>query len=249
MLVDVGFSLRQVEKRLSEVGGSMERVRDLLVTHEHIDHVRGLSALLSRFPVSLHMTEGTARALSGQLTNCVSKSQVKIIRSGGRFVFGPWTVDPFSTPHDAEEPVGFVLESGGIRLGIATDMGEVRCDVLDWLVKVDVMILEFNHDPDLLASGPYPASVKSRIAGAKGHLANEDAGIMLGEIAHNQLQAVVLAHLSKSNNDPALARSIAHDSLREYSARILVADQKSPCSMKIPGISEPDGYQQSFPML
>ncbi len=248
-MVDVGFSLRQVEKRLSGVGGSMERVRDLLVTHEHTDHVRGLSSLVKRFPISLHMTEGTAHALSGQMTDILSKSQVKIIRSGRRFAFGSWTIDPFSTPHDAEEPVGFVLESGGIRLGIATDIGEVQCEVMNCLAKVDALILEFNHDPDLLASGPYPSSVKSRIAGAKGHLANEDAGIMLGEIAHNQLQAVVLAHLSKNNNDPDLARSVAKDSLRECSARVLIADQKSPCSMEIPGNPKLDGYQQNLPML
>jgi phosphoribosyl 1,2-cyclic phosphodiesterase len=228
LLIDAGVSRRQIEVRLSAIGASMENVRAVLVTHEHDDHVKGLPVLMKKHPVPAYMTEGTMRALPAMPAGNGIGSRLKTFRATQPFEIGPWAIQAFATPHDAKAPVGFVLEAEGFRLGIATDMGKVTSQITSRLCGLDALILEFNHDPQMLACGFYPEYVKSRIASPSGHLANEEAGSLLQEIAHARLRSVTLAHLSENNNEPELARSVAKQSLAEYDVPIGVARQREP---------------------
>ncbi len=228
LLVDAGVSRRQIEVRLASIGASMDNVRAVLVTHEHDDHVKGLPVLMKKYPVPAYMTEGTMRGLPAVPAGNGMGSRLKIFRATQPFQIGPWAIEAFPTPHDAKAPVGFVLEADGFRLGIATDMGEVTPQVASRLCGLDALILEFNHDPEMLASGFYPEYVKTRIASPSGHLANEEAGSLLRRVAHEGLRSVTLAHLSENNNDPELARSVAKRSLAEYDVPIGVARQHEP---------------------
>ncbi len=248
MLVDAGLSLRQIERRLRDIGASMENVRALLVSHEHDDHVRGLPRLMKRYPVTAYMTKGTFRALPGASEDPGLDSRCKTFRAHRPFQVGPWTVRAFPTPHDAEEPVGFVLEADGIRLGIATDMGEIQQDVVSELSGVHGLVLEFNHDPEMLATGPYPEYVKARIASPIGHLANGEAGEILRKVAHEGLRSVVLAHLSENNNEPELARSVAQENLAGRAVRIEVAAQRAPSWFGDLNSGGAEVNQLNFPM-
>ncbi|MFQ5912640.1 MAG: MBL fold metallo-hydrolase [Nitrospinota bacterium] len=233
VLVDAGISRRQIERRLSSVGLSMGNVRTLLVSHEHDDHVKGLPGLMGRYPVSAFMSKGTLRALSGRLAELKGGSRVETFRANGSFQAGPWTVQAFPTPHDAEEPVGFILEAEGVRIGIATDMGAATPEVVSALRGLHALVLEFNHDAEMLASGPYPAYVKARIASPIGHLANEEAGTLLRRVVHKGLRAVILAHLSEVNNKPELARRAADESLGGHSTKFEVAGRMSPKVLRL----------------
>lgn len=201
----------------------MEKVRALLVSHEHWDHVKGLPALLQRRALSVYATEGTSRALARQSRDRLARSCMKTFGAIRSFGVGPWTIRAFPTPHDAEEPVGFILEAEGFRVGIATDMGSVTPEVVSALSGLDALVLEFNHDPEMLAAGPYRQHVKARIASPLGHLSNEEAGGLLHQVAHEGLRLVILAHLSQENNEPHLALRAAEKNLNGYAVRCRVA--------------------------
>ncbi len=206
----------------------MEKVGAILVTHEHDDHVKGLPVLMKKYAVPTYMTEGTWRALPVTLGGNGTRPNIKTFRTMQPFEVGPWAVRAFPTPHDANAPVGFVLEADGFRLGIATDIGQMTDQMTDQLTGLDAVVLEFNHDPEMLARSFYPEYVKARIASPRRHLANEEAGTLLREIAHPGLRAVTLAHLSENNNAPELARSVAKRSLSGYDVRVEVARQDGP---------------------
>ncbi len=233
LLIDAGISRLQIERRISDVGGSMENVRALLVSHEHSDHIKGMSVLMKRHPFPAYMTEGTLRALSRQPGDWTPDSRVETFQVLRPFRVGAWAVRAFPTPHDAEEPVGFILEAGGIRVGIATDMGEIRQEVVSELSGVHGLVLEFNHDPAMLASGPYPPFLKARIAGPGGHLSTEAAGGLLESVAHRGLGAVILAHLSETNNHPELVRRTAAQHLNGYATKFEVASRDAPKVLRL----------------
>lgn len=233
MLIDAGISRLQIERRIADVGGSMENVRALLVSHEHVDHVKGMPVLMKRHPFPVYMTEGTLRALSRQSCEWPPDSRVETFQAVRPFQVGSWIVRAFSTPHDAEEPVGFILEAEGIKVGIAMDMGEIRQDVVSELSGVHGLVLECNHDPGMLASGPYSSDLKARIAGPRGHLSNEEAGGILRSVAHEGLRAVILAHLSETNNHPDLARRTANQNLSGYATKFEVASSDQPRVLRL----------------
>ncbi len=210
----------------------MENIQALLVSHEHSDHVKGMPVLMKRYPFPAYMTAGTLRALSLQ-PEWTTDSRVETFHAIRPFQVGAWTVRAFPTPHDAEEPVGFILEAGGIRVGIATDMGEVRQEVVTELSGVHGLVLEFNHDPSMLANGPYTRAVKKRITSPKGHLSNEEAGGLLQSVAHRGLGGVILAHLSETNNHPDLARRAAAQHLNGYATKFEVASRDQPRVLRL----------------
>jgi phosphoribosyl 1,2-cyclic phosphodiesterase len=226
ILVDAGFSCREIERRLDVVGISSRRFAAVCLTHEHGDHTRGAPRFSRRHGVPIHATRGTLSAvrLLGHSPPPV------VIESGRSFEVGSFSIEPFAVPHDAREPVGLVVESEGCRLGLAADLGRRSAEAWRRLRHLDGLVLETNHDVEMLQQGPYPWPLKKRIAGDKGHLSNRDAADGLREILSRRLQWVVLYHLSGTNNLPALAREAVARVLSLGIARteICVSEQSRP---------------------
>lgn len=227
ILVDCGVSCRQIETRLRAAGVDIERLIAVLLTHEHSDHVRGIEVFLRRHPLPLAATAGTAKALDGALTD------VEVLQSGREVRFGSLSVLPFAVSHDAREPVGFVVNHAGRRVGLFTDSGVATALAVERLSGCDALLLEANHDLDMLRLGPYPWVLKQRIASRTGHLSNEQAQVLLDRLVHPRLQLVVGMHLSRQNNSPELARRELGRPLDGSSTRLALAHQDEPLSFEL----------------
>jgi phosphoribosyl 1,2-cyclic phosphodiesterase len=224
VLVDCGFSTRTTIDRLLRLSVSPEEIDALLVTHEHGDHVAGVFKFSSRFGIPVYLTHGThAAALRGK--PCVS--EVHLIDSHAVFSIGALEVRPFPVPHDAREPVQFSFSDGCHRLGVLTDTGMITRHVVDELQRCDALVLECNHDPDMLAVSDYPEVLKRRISGKLGHLDNQQAASLLRSIETDKLQHIVAAHLSEQNNHPQLAAAALAAVLNCSPDWIGVASQES----------------------
>ena len=228
ILIDAGFSCRELERRMHAVGVDPATIRALLLTHEHEDHVRGADRFARKHRLPVFLTAGTRL---GTVLGDEVAARVVRIESGRPFEVGPFGIEAFDIPHDAREPVGFVLEdSAGRRLGLVADIG---CRTqLAWgrLAALDLLLLETNHDLEMLRSGPYPWPLKQRVASRHGHLSNREAAEGLPELLHARLRAVVLYHLSRTNNLPALAAAEISEALaREGSAaEVVISNQFEP---------------------
>lgn len=230
LLVDAGFSCREIEKRMKAVGVDPDSISAIVLTHEHEDHVRGAARFAKRHPVPVYATRGT-------FAGCELPEEVlaraETIESGRRFEVAGFEVEPFQIPHDAREPVGFVLEdSAGRRIGLASDIGSRSRLAWGRLVELDLLILETNHDLDMLRNGPYPWALKQRVAGRHGHLSNGEASDGLPELLSDRLRQLVLYHLSRVNNTAALAAATVGDALERAGspAGVIVASQFHPTS-------------------
>lgn len=195
VLVDCGFSLRETERRLGRLGLEASQLDALLVTHEHGDHCSGVAALSRKYALPVYLTRGTWS--SGR---CDGAGQISYFHSGSNFEIGEITVDPVAVPHDAREPCQFVLQAEGRRLGILTDLGSVTTAVMDHYQGCDGLLLECNHDIDMLRIGPYPPSLKRRVGGDWGHLNNLQSASLLDQVGGAYLQHLVVAHISEQNN-------------------------------------------------
>ncbi|MEE8523763.1 MAG: MBL fold metallo-hydrolase, partial [Thermoanaerobaculia bacterium] len=215
ILIDAGFSCRQIEKRLAGLGGDAESVEALLLTHEHQDHCRGAAVFLRRHEMPLYATEGTLAAIGSSRAWQRFSPTAEVVTSGEPFeITGTdplFRVEAFGVPHDAREPVGYVIEdSAGCRLGVVADLGSRTQLAWGRLTDLDCLLLETNHDLSMLRAGPYPWHLKQRIASRHGHLSNGEAAAGLPELVSDRLRTVVLYHLSETNNQPDLAsRAIA----------------------------------------
>ena len=228
LLVDAGLSARDLALRLDAIGVPPASLDAILLTHEHHDHARGLErfAFKHRVPVFTTPEALAALDLSPRLVG-----DWHAFEPGGAFSVGEVRVEPFSVPHDAENPVAFVLTGDGVRVGIATDMGHVTTLAIERLKGCHVLLVEANHDDDMLVRGPYPWALKQRIGGRLGHLSNIEAAALLTAVADDACRAVILAHLSERNNTPALARRAASAALASagrtrYAMRI--AERRRP---------------------
>ncbi|MDT8341411.1 MAG: MBL fold metallo-hydrolase [Longimicrobiales bacterium] len=229
VLVDAGFSARDLARRLERVEVAPDSLAGIVVTHDHADHTRGMGVFARRFGTPLYLTAGTreacARLLRGQ-------EEVRRYQAGRPFMVGGLRVEPFPTVHDAREPVGVALvdPDAGARLGVATDLGRPSAGIRHALAGCHILVLEANHDDLLLQDAPYPWSVKARIRSSHGHLSNRAAGRFAQELHHPELLAVVLAHLSTESNRPEMARRAVAGALAEvgYRGVLTVADQDEP---------------------
>ena len=201
VLVDNGFNLRQLGRRLERAGLSLHDIDAILVTHEHSDHVGGVARYAGKAGIPVYCSEGTARA--GQLRE--RGVEWRELVSGVRQEIGALVVDPYEVPHDAAEPLQFVFGDGGRWLGLLTDAGAATGVILAALRRVDALVLECNHDERMLRTGPYAPFLKARIAGTHGHLSNTQAAGILGQLDCARLQWVAAAHLSAHNNTRELA--------------------------------------------
>lgn len=203
VLIDAGFGAREMSRRLERLGLVADDVDAVLVTHEHSDHIGGAFACARRFGWSIVLTHGTLAASRDTGIDV----RITIIDSHDAFAVGDVSVQPFPVPHDAREPVQFILADGARRLGVLTDAGHVTPHMVAMLNDCDALVLECNHDAAMLEQGRYPQALKRRIGGLWGHLDNAAAASLLSQLGVAKLQHVVAAHLSEENNSPALARA------------------------------------------
>ncbi len=228
LLLDAGFSCRELERRMRSMAIEPKSIAAVLLTHEHEDHVRGVARFAGRHDIPIWATEGT---VAGAKLRGATAAPLRTLHSGKPVEVAGFQVEPFAIPHDAREPVGFVLEDGfGRRLGLVADLGARSRLAWGRLRDLDVLLLETNHDLEMLRSGPYPWSLKQRIAGGHGHLSNRAAAEGLPELLTDRLRAVVLYHLSRTNNLPALAFEAIAEQLDSAAcaASVVVSDQFEP---------------------
>lgn len=206
LLVDAGISRKRMEEGLKAVEISGEELNGILVTHEHLDHIQGLGVFSRKYEVPIFATEGTIEGIkSCSSLGKLPEGLLHPITIDEKFTVGDITVDPFEISHDARQPSGYRLESGGKSAAVATDLGMYTDYVVDKLQGLDAILLEANHDIHMLEVGGYPYYLKQRILGKKGHLSNELSGRLLCDILHDNLKHIVLGHLSKENNYARLA--------------------------------------------
>jgi phosphoribosyl 1,2-cyclic phosphodiesterase len=221
LLIDAGFSCREIVKRMKEIDFDPQTLGGLVLTHEHQDHCKGARRLLNRFKLPVYGTAGTL-ASAGLRAEAVRAGGE--IRSGERYELAGFIVEPFLIPHDASEPVGLVVEDPcGRRIGLVADVGCRTSLAWGRLRDLDLLILETNHDLDMLRNGPYPWSLKQRVAGRHGHLSNREAADGLPELMGDRLRWVVLYHLSRTNNLPALAAAAIGEMLDREGCRAQMA--------------------------
>lgn len=226
ILIDAGFPPRTLAMRLRACRIPPESVRAVIITHEHIDHVRGAAKAASRWGWEMHASRGTVRA-------CPGLANAHAFRAGDTVRIDGVTVQTVRISHDAADPVAVVAcdERTGVRAAIAHDLGCPSNALRQALDRVDVLVLESNHDEGMLATGSYPAFLQRRIAGVRGHLSNRMAAELAREAAHGALRQLVLAHLSEENNTPAVAHRAMADALRgtRFRGRLTPATQGEPC--------------------
>lgn len=202
ILMDCGFNLSESVSRLARLGLSPENLDGIVVTHEHGDHIGGVARLARKYAIPLWLTHGTLRSefkTLGMLPN------VTEINPHDIFAIDEIMIQPYLVPHDAAEPVQFVFGNGTRRLGVLTDVGSSTPHIEQTLSGCSALVLECNHDMELLMAGDYPYSLKQRVGGRFGHLNNQDAGALLARLDNSRLQHIVAAHLSRKNNRPELA--------------------------------------------
>ena len=220
LLVDAGFSARELVKRLARAGCAPEDVDAVFITHEHGDHVGCALAFATRYQLPLITSRGTWQAIGNA---DFDPTLLHLARCGNALPLGDMELRPFSVPHDANEPLQLVLDDGALRLGIVTDLGSAPPSVADSLMGCQALLLECNHDEGMLRTGPYHPALKKRILGSHGHLSNTAAANLLARCRHAGLTSVSAAHLSEHNNSPDLARAALAEVLGGLKSDIRVA--------------------------
>ncbi|MGH8822223.1 MAG: MBL fold metallo-hydrolase [Rhodoferax sp.] len=220
LLIDCGFGLKHLDARLGAAGLTASQLDAVFITHEHGDHIGCVRQLALRERIPIWMSRGTHAALGASDLDGLFHTA----SDGQAIDLGGLQLMPFTVPHDAREPLQLTCSDGESRLGVLTDLGHATTHVLAHLGQCQALLLECNHDPDLLAASSYPAFLKNRVGGLHGHLANADAAAIARAVQHPGLQRVVAAHLSKQNNRPALARTALAEALGKGAVAIDIAD-------------------------
>jgi len=228
LLLDAGFSGKEIERRLAAIGIAAESLSAILITHEHSDHVRGAAILARRFALPVFVNAATLAAAGPMLAKL---PQPMAFVTGEAFSFQDLQIHPYAISHDAADPVGFLVDNGRARLGYCTDTGVVSKLMRHRLGACHGLVLESNHDPELLRNGPYPPALQQRVRSKVGHLANEEAADFLRDILHDGLEHVVLSHLSETNNLPRLA---------EQAIRAMLAGLASGCRAPVISLAHQD---------
>ena len=230
ILIDAGFSLRQVRQRLASIGRTPECLTGIIITHEHSDHVQGVAALSEKLQVPVYCNRPTGEAIEYQAHAKIDK---RLFATGDSFELGDLLIETFNIPHDAQDPVGFLIRTPAGNIGFLTDLGHATRLVLERVRRANVLVLEANHDVKLLQDCPHrPWSLKQRILGRHGHLSNESAADAAEAIMSADLCHLYLAHLSQQCNRPELAHRVMNSRMEKIGAshvRLELTFQKAPC--------------------
>ena len=224
ILVDAGLSGVGIQRRMAARNLDPSGLDAIVVTHEHNDHIQGVGVMARRFHLPVFMTEQTHRAAETQLGKI---KELHPVACGVSFDVGTLALHPFAISHDAADPAGFTIASNNIKIGIATDLGIATAMVREHLRDCRGLVIEANHDPEMLINGPYPWPLKQRVRSRTGHLSNPDTRGLLEELVHDGLEHVVLAHLSQENNTPQHALETVSPVLAGSSVRLCTASQGS----------------------
>ena len=222
VLLDCGFSIKETVFRLARLGLTPADLSGIVITHEHSDHIGGVFRFANKFNLPVWLTHGSLAYLSNLDQSLVD---ARVIDSHAAFAVGDLYIEPFPVPHDAREPIQFVFSDGQHRLGVLTDTGMITPHIEQMLSGCNALVLECNHDADMLANGPYPTSLKQRVGGRFGHLDNTAAADLLRNIDTQRLTHLIAAHLSHKNNLPELARAALAKALNCAEDWIGIADQ------------------------
>lgn len=222
LLIDCGFNLKTARARAETIDIDLASLDGILVTHEHSDHIGGVALLARKYSIPVYTTVGTWHAKQQR-----DVTHVNYICSHTSFSIGDIEVTPVAVPHDAREPVQFVFESRGVRVGVLTDLGSVSPHVSRTMADLDALLIEFNHCYDMLQFGPYPPSLKRRVGGDKGHLNNQQAFDFVHQLDLNRLKLLVAGHISEKNNSLAQVHSML-DPIRSIVDRVVVVEQDEP---------------------
>ncbi|HXE14383.1 MAG TPA: MBL fold metallo-hydrolase [Bryobacteraceae bacterium] len=209
VLIDAGLSRREITKRLAAIGESVDTLDAILVTHEHSDHTCGLVSMARKLKIPIFLTRHTAPTIDW----ATCEPRLEKFQAGCGFSIGDFDVTSFTIPHDAIDPVGYLLRANGIKIGVVTDLGYVPDSIKVHLRCADLLLLESNHDLGMLKDGPYPWSIKQRVMSRRGHLSNEVVADFIREDLDGTVSTLILGHLSEHNNHPELVRQAAAKAL------------------------------------
>lgn len=223
VMLDCGFGPKEVERRLARLGLSPQQLSGVVVTHEHSDHIGGVFKLARHLRLPVWLTHGS---FEGASRDEMAGVDLRICRDGERFTVGDLELTPYTVPHDACEPVQYVASDGLRKLGVLTDVGQSTPHLLAALNGCDALLLEFNHDSEMLSRSAYPAWLKSRIAGPLGHLSNAASAEILAALDKRRLRTLVAAHLSQRNNTEERARSAIREVIDDGGVEVIVAGQQ-----------------------
>lgn len=215
ILIDAGLSGIKIENALKEINILPENLDAIFITHEHKDHIDGVGVLSRRYNLPIYATEGTWANMCGKIGS-ISPKNVNIIYPSENIILNDLCLKPFSIPHDAKQPVAYTIKWNNKKIAIATDMGHITKDIIENLRYCDALVLESNHDINMLKNGSYPPQLKERVLGKLGHICNETSAKLLACIMNNNLKNVFLAHISKENNNPDLAYTTVKNILEEF---------------------------------
>ena len=225
LLVDNGFALKEIKSRAESIGFELDQLDAVLITHEHSDHIKGVGALARHYNLPVHATHGTLRTgKCGRLETVHT-----FLPHETAFRIGDIEVQPVPVPHDANEPCQFVFTANSTRLGVLTDLGHITPVITRHFEQLDLLLLECNHDMDMLEQGPYPRSLQRRVGGNQGHLNNHQAMSLLNNIQTEQLKQLVLGHLSEQNNHPEKVSESIYQHCEPVADRFSILKQDS-CS-------------------
>lgn len=204
ILIDAGLSGKQIENKLKEVNIDPKRLSAIIVSHEHSDHICGVGILSRRYNIPIYANDGTWAGMNSKIGN-IKEENIKCFTSNENFSIGDFNIRPYKISHDANDPVGFSVIKDNIKISIATDLGYISEDIIEEIKNSNLVILESNHDEEMLKAGRYPYSLKRRVLSNVGHLSNEAAGNAIVDLVSKNVKSILLAHLSKENNFPELA--------------------------------------------
>jgi phosphoribosyl 1,2-cyclic phosphodiesterase len=218
LLIDAGIGVRTLKKHFKNYGLQMTSIHHLLITHDHADHIKSVGSISNDYSVSVYTTNSVHNGIENNY--CVRKKInngcVKVIEKDKSFQLGDFKVTPFEVPHDSSDNVGYKIEHDGVIFVLMTDIGHITDDMHQYIGEANYLVIEANHDEEMVSNGPYPAHLKVRILGPNGHLSNSECGNALAEYATPELKHVWLCHLSEENNHPVLAQKTIETTLKAH---------------------------------
>ena len=220
VLIDLGFTIKEAVRRLARLDLTPEQLSAVLVTHEHADHIHGVAGFARKFGTPVYLTPGTYESKKmGELP------VLKKINCHEPFTIGSLEITPVAVPHDAKEPCQYLVNAGGKTVGVLTDLGHITEHVVRSYQECDALLLECNHDLDMLAEGAYPYVLKQRVGGDYGHLNNEQAAALLERVNLDRLEHLVISHISEQNNQPSLSHAAIEPRLQGWAGSLILASQ------------------------